>query len=91
MESSFLGIPLPVFNSIGIVGLWGVVALMVITRRLVWHTDLRRAEARADRWEGVALKLLGVSEKLTVSAEVASAVLSTLPDPGSEQSEGDRS
>lgn len=86
---------LPLLNSVSIVTTWTAVAVLVITRRLIWYKDhlreLARAEKRADRWEGVALQLLGVSEKLTVSAEVVSAVLAKLPDPGADDETGDRS
>lgn len=59
-----------------------LVALMVITDRLVWHTRLKAAEARADKWEGIALRAVGVAETLTVHGEVANDVLTKLPDPG---------
>lgn len=61
-----------------------VVAVLVITRKLVWHTDLEKAEARSDKWEGIALKALGTAEKLTVQAEVTNAYLDKIPDPAKE-------
>lgn len=60
----------PLGDYSGTVGLT-LIALMVISRRLVWYTDLRRAEARADHWQEVALKALGVSEKVVTTAEQA--------------------
>ena len=52
-----------------------LVAVLVITRRLVWHSDLTRERQRGDKWEGIALRALGVAEKMTVHAEVTSEVL----------------
>jgi hypothetical protein len=54
-----------------------LIAVLVITRRLVWHSDLTREQERGDRWEATALRALGVAEKMTVHAEVASEVLAT--------------
>jgi hypothetical protein len=73
-------------------GLFLAVAWMVITRRLVWHTDLQEEKADAekllasavkerDEWKGIALSLLGVTEKLTIQAEVTNEVMSRLPQP----------
>lgn len=61
-----------------------VMGLLVITDKLVWHTRLRRVEAERDRWQGVALKALGIADQLTVHAEVASEVLTRLPDPAKD-------
>lgn len=65
----------------GIAGLV-FIALLVITDRLVWHTRLEKAEARADHWEQIALRGLGVAERLTVASE-AIAEAATSP-PGRE-------
>lgn len=62
------------------------VALSVITDKLVWHTRLKAAEARADRWEAVALNALTAGAQAGVkAAETAVDVVSALPDPGSER------
>ena len=58
-----------------------LIALLVITDKLVWHTRLDKAEKRAERWESIALRGLGVAEQLTVHAEVTNEVLANLPDP----------
>lgn len=58
-----------------------LVAVLVITRRLVWHTDLKKEVARGDKWEGIALRALGVAEKMTVHAEVTNEVLAAIPVP----------
>lgn len=68
------GIPTGVADFSGTAGLI-VIAILVITRRLVWHADLTRERERGDRWEATALRALGVAEKMTVHAEVASEVL----------------
>ena len=69
-----------------------IVAWLVITRKLVWHTDLEKAEQAADKilgkaererdeWKNISLSLLGVTEKLTVQAEVTNEVMSRIPTP----------
>lgn len=76
------GLPLaPFLNGVGVVGVMLIFGFLVITDRLVWHKRLQAAENRADRWESVALQLLGVTEKLTVQAEVTNQVLTSLPVP----------
>lgn len=72
------GIPIVEFTGPAALAL---VALLVITDKLVWHTRLKAAERRADRWESIALSSLGVAEKLTVQAEVTNDLLAKLPDP----------
>lgn len=62
-----------------------IVALLVITRKLVWHKDLEKAEKRADKWENVALTSLGVADKMTVQAELTNTFLSKIPDPAAEE------
>lgn len=57
-----------------------VLAMLVLTRRLIWHTDVRKIEDDRDYWRGMALDLLGVTEKLTVQGEVTNDLLSKLPD-----------
>lgn len=58
------------------------VALAVITDKLVWHTRLKKAEARADRWETVALDALIAGAQAGVkAAEVTAEVVSALPTP----------
>lgn len=63
-----------------------VVALMVITDKLIWHTRLAKVEKQRDDWQAMALRALGVADKMTVHAEVANEIVSKLPDPaaGSE-------
>lgn len=61
-------------------GILVLVALLVITRRLVWFTDARKTEADRDYWRSMALDLLGVTEKLTVHGEVTNEILSSLPN-----------
>lgn len=74
------GLPLApaISTSFGIIVLWAC-AWLVITRRLVWHTDLAEVRAQRDRWEGIALTALQAAERLTVHAEVTEKVLSSIP------------
>lgn len=57
-------------------------ALAVITDKLVWHTRLKRAEARADKWENIALEALSLGAQAGVkAAELTVDVVSAMPDP----------
>lgn len=72
-------------EGIPVVGITGpslivLAAMLVLTRRLIWHTDVRKIEDDRDYWRGMALDLLGVTEKLTVQGEVTNDLLSKLPD-----------
>lgn len=74
-----------------------IVTWSVITERLVWHARVEsieaswkervdKAEARADRWETVALEALTAGAQAGVkAAEVAVGVVSALPDPARDQ------
>ena len=62
-----------------------IVALLVITRKLVWHKDLKEEKDRSKRWEGIALDALGVADKMTVQAEITNEVLTRLPDPAKDE------
>lgn len=90
------GIPLDLLNGLGGMALWTIIGYLMLTDRLVWHTRLRRERAEwearlireqadRERWEGIALRALGVAEKMTVHAEVASEVLSAIPVPTAEE------
>lgn len=69
-------------NRLTAVSILAVVALAVITDKLVWHTRLKEAEERADRWEKVALEALTAGAQAGVkAAEVAVGVVSAIPDP----------
>lgn len=63
-------------------GILALVAMLVLTRRLVWHTDLQKVEKDRDEWKDMALRSVGVAERTTISAEVTAQALSSLPDPG---------
>ena len=47
----------------------------------VAHLAAERAEARADRWEAVALKALDGTERLIEPVETAAKVLTKIPTP----------
>lgn len=67
------------------VGVLILVALLVITDKLVWHTRLKAARIRADRWEKVALDALMSGAQAGVkAAEVTVDVVSAMPDPSKE-------
>lgn len=58
------------------------VAMAVITDKLVWHTRLKKSEARADRWEAIALEALRTGAQSGVrAAEVTADVVSAIPAP----------
>lgn len=69
----------------GAVGLLTLVVLLVLTDKLIWHTRLRKAEADRDRWQGIALRAMGVADKLTVQGEVTTALVASLPDPAARE------
>jgi hypothetical protein len=78
----FLGLQVGDLDQIGMVTVLVLVAVAVITDKLVWHTRLKNAEARADRWEQIALDALTAGAVAGVrAAEVAADVVSALPDP----------
>jgi hypothetical protein len=59
MDIEFLnGSVLGALDKVGAVAVVLFVALMVITDKLVWHKRLKAAEARADKWELIALDAL---------------------------------
>lgn len=63
-----------------------LLALAVITDKLIWHTRYKAANDRADRWERIALDALtGPAQAGVRAAEVAVGVVSNIPDP-----QGDR-
>ena len=52
----------------------------------VAHQAADRAEARADRWEAVALKALDGTERLIEPVETAAKVLTKIPTPEGTES-----
>lgn len=82
------GIPLGVLEGQwGAAGVLALVAVLVITDKLVWHKRLRLTEQERDHWRGVALTALGVADKMTVHGEVTAEVLTRLPDPAAGSAE----
>ena len=72
-----------VFDKITAVAVLCVMALLVITDKLVWHTRLKRAQDRADKWERIAIEALTTGAQAGVkAAEVTVDVVSAMPDPG---------
>lgn len=73
-------------DRLGAVSVVVTIAILIITDKLVWHTRLKKAEDRADRWETVALEALSAGAQAGVkAAEVAVGVVAAIPDP-----QGDR-
>lgn len=76
---------LPINTDIGAAAILVFVVLAILTGRLVWHTAVKKAEDRADRWERIALDALGVADKMTTQGEVTTAIVASLPDPQAEE------
>lgn len=80
-------------DKVGAVTVVLLIALAIITDKLIWHTRYKAANDRADRWEKIALDALtGPAQAGVRAAEVAVDVVSNLPDPQGDreraQSEG---
>lgn len=77
-------------DRLGMVTVVVFIAFAVIMDKLVWHTRLTNAEARADRWEQIALEALTLGARAGVkAAEVTVDVVSAMPDPGKGKSGGE--
>lgn len=81
----FSAASLDFLDRLGAVTAFIIICLLVITDRLVWHTRLKAAETRAERWENAALEALKGAQAGVKAAEVAVGVVSAIPDP-----QGDR-
>lgn len=87
MEFDFITAAL--LDNISAVVFISAVAFAVITDKLVWHTRLKKAEARADRWESIALDALTAGAQAGVrAAEVTADVVSSFPDPSGREGGG---
>lgn len=81
---------LPTLDRIGAVTTLIVIAALVIMDKLVWHTRLKTAQARADRWEGIALDLLTSAKASVAAAEVTAHIVAGLPDPQGDRERAER-
>lgn len=82
MDIFGVGVDFSALNKLLAVPVLAGFAILSITDKLVWHTRLRRAEARADRWEDIALRALSAGAEAGVkAAEVTVDVVSAMPDP----------
>lgn len=80
MTPDFLTVAL--LDNLTAVVVLSAVALSVITDKLVWHTRLKKAEARAERWEAIALEALNFGAQVGVkAAEVTTEVIAAFPSP----------
>lgn len=84
--NEFLG-ALPSLDRLGGLSVLLLVALAVITDKLVWHTRLKKAETDRDKWQEIAVQALtGPAQAGVRAAEVAVGVVSALPDPNARAS-----
>lgn len=72
-------------DRVGTVATIVIVAWLVITDKLVWHTRLRRAEERGDRWEAATLRAMGSAQASVLAAEVTADILAAMPDPARDE------
>lgn len=80
---------LNVLDKITTVSVLALVAIAVITDKLVWHTRLKAETRRADKWEALALEALQIGAKAGVkAAEVTVDVVSAIPDPSRDSRAG---
>lgn len=78
-------------DKIGTLSVLLLVAVGIITEKLVWHKRYDRAVKRADRWEAIALDALKTGAQAGVkAAEVAVEVVSALPDPERDRKRSDK-
>lgn len=52
-----------------------LIILAMLTDTLVWGGRLRRTEKERDRWQTMALELLGVTDRMTGAAETVNEIL----------------
>lgn len=80
------------WNGAGVVSVVLMVTVLIMRGHLIpgpWHREAIRiaqeretkADARADRWESVALRALDATERLTEPVEIAAKVMTQLPTP----------
>lgn len=72
-------ISLGVLDRVGAVAVLMLVALAVITDKLVWHTRLKAAESRVERLENMLHESLVTTGRAVESAEVTSKFVTQLP------------
>lgn len=75
-----------VIDTLSAVGLLVAGALAIITDKLVWHTRLKKAEDRAEKWENIALRAMSAGARAGIeAAETAVEVVQSIPDPAKEK------
>lgn len=67
-------------NALGGLGALTVVAWLVITRKLIWHTDMDREVKRSERLERLLFDALGVVEKAADAADGTATALDKLTE-----------
>lgn len=90
MNELFSGLPEPIGYGLAVVLFGGWVGLLwmvrlLFTGRLCSGRELAAAERRCDKWEGIALRALGVADKTAGAAEALHDVAAALPDPAKKK------
>lgn len=84
------------YIDIGAGGLLTLVVLLVLTDRLIrrgrltelqadYEQRLEKVEKDRDEWKDMALRSLGITERMTRPVEVVADVMTRLPDPAAEE------
>lgn len=77
---------LPTLDRMGAMSTIILVAALIITNRLIWHTRFDKMEKDRDKWQQIAIDALtGPAQAGVRAAEVAVGVVSALPDPAQQQ------
>lgn len=92
MDDLFSGLSDPLTYGLAVVLFGGWVGLLwmvrlLFTGRLCSGRELAAVEQQRDKWEGIALRALGVADKTAGVAEVLHDVAAALPDPAREKGE----
>lgn len=77
-----------VFDRLTGVGVIVAFALLIITDKFVWHTRYKSAQARAEKWENIALRAMSAGARAGIeAAETAVEVVQSIPDPAKAKGE----
>jgi len=86
----FLG-ALPTLDRIGAATTLIIVAVLVITEKLIWHKRFEKVEKDRDKWQKIALDALTTGADAGVrAAETAVAIVANIPDPKTERESAGR-
>lgn len=80
-----------ILNDVSVFVVLSLLALAIITDKLVWHTRFRKLEEDRDKWQEIALNALrGPAQAGVRAAEVAVGVIQSIPDPQAERESAGR-